>query len=115
MSRYVSCYLVTTALEDFPSLIEGIFKACDFNVIYQSIDYIMAREVPGRVSFSKLVTVEVLVDSTKATTTQVQVDLVVKNDELPLQINNHCRQLFNKITDALAESPQWHLLESVVQ
>ena len=114
MSRYVSCYLVTTSLEDFPSLVEGIFKACHFDVIYQRIEYILAREIPGQVSFSKLVTVEVLVDCTKATNTQVQVDLVVKNDELHLQVNNHCRQLFNKITDAIAESPQWHLLESVI-
>ncbi len=114
MSRYVSCYLVTTPLEEFPSLIESILKACDFNIIYQTVEYIIAREIPGKVSFSKLVTVEILIDSTKATKTQVQVDLIVKNDQLPLQVDNHCYQLFNKITDAIAQSPQWHLLESAV-
>ena len=114
MSRYISCYVVTTALEELPSLVETILTTCGFEIIYQRVEYIMAREIPGRVSFNKLVTVEVLIDSTKATTTQVQVDIIVKNDELPLQVNNHCRQLFNKIAETITQSPQWHLLESAI-
>ncbi len=38
----------------------------------------MAREIPGHVSFTKLVTVEVLIDRTTATATETHINLVFK-------------------------------------
>ena len=64
---------------------------CQLETIYELEDYLMAREIPGRVSFSKLVAAEVFIDITSATTDAVTVSFVLKNEELPLNRNNHCR------------------------
>lgn len=72
----------------------------------------MAREFPGQVSFPKLVTVEVLIDKTTATETKTRVNLVIKNEELPLQVDNHCHQMFNLVNQAITENRHWQLVES---
>ncbi len=67
----------------------------------------MAKERPGMVSYSQLATVEVLIGSTEATTKQVAkestatVNLVVKNEELPLKTNNHCHKVFQLVNQAI--------------
>jgi hypothetical protein len=73
----------------------------------------MARENPGGVPFPKLVTVEVLIDRTKATAEEVSMKCVIKNEELPLQSDNHCFQMFEKINAAMTGSSQWKLIETV--
>lgn len=113
MARYTCSYRFKVDLEKLQPLMIETLQACHFEVIYQAVDYIMAREFLGQISFSKLVTVEVLIDSTTAIDDEVQVNLVVKNDELPLQLNNRCRQLFALIQQAIAENPQWKLIENV--
>jgi hypothetical protein len=113
MARYSNCYTVTISVAEFPAQFANIMKLCGCEIVYHTIEYMMASEIPGKVPYSKLITVEVLLDTTKATKTQMQVDLVVKNDELPLQSNNHCRKMFDKVTDAIASSPEWKLLEEV--
>lgn len=74
----------------------------------------MAREIPGRVAFAKLVTVEVLIDKSTATSQEVRMNFVIKNEELPLQVDNHCRQMFETVQQAVTANPNWQLLESVV-
>jgi hypothetical protein len=39
--------------------------------------------------------------------------IVIKNQELPLQLDNHCRQVFEYIKQAIEESRHWHLIESL--
>jgi hypothetical protein len=73
---------------------------------------LVAREVPGHVSFAKLVTVEVLIEQFPTDESEVQMSFVVKNEELPLRNNNHCRQIFNLVNQAVAENRQWHLIKS---
>lgn len=113
MARYTCSYIVKTSLRELETLLKQLLKDCDFEVTYHTLDYMMAREIPGKVPFVKLVTVEVLIDSTTATKNQVQLSLVVKNDELPLQINNHCRQLFDGVQQVIAQDYKWQLIESV--
>lgn len=113
MARYTCSYIVKTSLKEVETLLNELLKACDFEVIYHTLDYMMAREIPGKVPFAKLVTVEALIDSTTATKNEVQLSLVVKNDELPLQINNHCRQLFEGVQQVIADDYNWQLVESV--
>jgi hypothetical protein len=72
----------------------------------------MAREFPGNVSFSKLVAVEVLIDKSTATETETRMSIVMKNEELPLQLDNHCRQIFEFVKQAIEHSRNWHLVES---
>ena len=43
---------------------------------------------------------------------EVRMNIVVKNEELPLQSDNHCRQMFNLVNRAVSESQQWHLIDS---
>ncbi len=112
MSRYLCAYIVKTPLSDLEDLLKQLLKSCNFEIIYHTLDYMMAKEIPGKVSFSKLVTVEVLVDSTTAVKNQVQVNLIVKNDELPLQVNNHCHQLFEQIQKLIAQDYQWHEVDN---
>jgi hypothetical protein len=80
-------------------------------LIYEIDDYIMGRENPGSVAFAKLVTTEFLIDVTVATLNSVGIKVVVKNEELPLKINNHCQQVFQEIQQAIGERhPHWQLL-----
>ncbi|MBE9114896.1 hypothetical protein IQ249_03195 [Lusitaniella coriacea LEGE 07157] len=113
MARYLCSLTLSVPIEELLSSLGDILQTCDFEIIYQTGDYLMAREVPGRISFSKLVTVEALIDRTTATPEEVRVNFVVKNEELPLQVDNHCRQMFNVVQRAIADSSQWQLLESV--
>jgi hypothetical protein len=59
------------------------------------------------------VTVEVLIDKSTATETESRMSIVIKNDELPLQVNNHCRQMFDFIKQAIEDCRHWHLIESL--
>jgi hypothetical protein len=113
MARYTSLFTVAVSLDRLRQLLTDILESCNFNVIYDTDDYLVAREVPGRVSFAKLVTVEVLIDRFSASDAEVRMNFVVKNEELPLNTDNHCRRMFNLVNRAVAESHQWHLIESV--
>jgi hypothetical protein len=113
MSRYVNCYLVTKTVEGLTVQFEKILKSCDFDIVYQSSECIVAREIPGKVPFSKLVTVELLIDNTKATAEQIQVDLIAKSDELTLQLDNHCYRLFDNLTKTIANCGNWQILEGL--
>lgn len=113
MARYTSLYTVAVSLDRFRQLLTDILCSCSLDVIYASEDYWVARELPGRVAFAKLVTVEVLIDQPQTPNAEVKMNFVVKNEELPLKSNNHCRQIFNLVNQAIAENRQWHLIESV--
>lgn len=114
MARYTCSYIARIPFEKIQPSLSEILQACDFNIAYQISDYMMAQEVRGKVSFSKLVRVEVLIDTTTATDEEVQVNLVVKNEELPLQVNNHCRQMFDLIQKTIAEDRHWQLEEDAI-
>ena len=113
MARYTSLHTVAVSLDRFRQLLTDILRSCSLDVIYASEDYWVARELPGRVSYAKLVTVEVLIDQPQTPSAEVKMNFVVKNEELPLKSNNHCRQIFNLVNQAIAENRQWHLIESV--
>lgn len=113
MARYTSSFVANTTLEQVPVLLSQLLESCEFEVVYQATDYLMAREVPGKINFSKLVSVEILIESTTATENRVPVTFVVKNDELPLNPNNHCNQRFQQIQHTLNESQQWQLVAAV--
>jgi C4-type Zn-finger protein len=112
MARYTSLYTVAVSLDRFRQLLTDILRSCSLDVIYSSEDYLLARELPGQVSFAKLVTVEVLIDQPHSQDSEVRMNFVVKNEELPLKSNNHCREIFNMVNQAISENRQWHLIES---
>lgn len=113
MARYTCLFTVAAPVKDLQHKVSEILEACSFDIIYAAGDYLMAREIPGQVVFSKLVTVEVLIDKTTATEREVRMSFVVKNEELPLQVDNHCRQVFELVNRAITENRQWQLIDSV--
>jgi hypothetical protein len=115
MARYTHDLTVAVPLSQFYEQVKAVLKACHFEVLYFKEDYVVARESPGNVPFSRLVTVEVFVDSTRATPDITHLNIVVKNEELPLQANNHCYQMYEKLNQAIAENQGWELIKSTLE
>ncbi|MDZ7961818.1 MAG: hypothetical protein RMY34_28745 [Aulosira sp. DedQUE10] len=113
MARYTCSFIVSVPVEHLQPLLVDLLQDCDLDIQYYTADYIMAREIPGTVSFSKMVKVEVLIDKSTATETETRMSIVVKNEELPLQLDNHCRQIFEFVKQAIEHSRHWHLIESL--
>jgi hypothetical protein len=113
MSRYVCHFLVNLSPQSVRAPLKKLLENCQLETIYDLEDYIMAREIPGRVSFTKLVTAEVLINTTNATQNAVTLSFVVKNEELPLSTNNHCRQMFDLLRVALEQHADWQPINSL--
>ncbi|MDF5728800.1 MAG: hypothetical protein PUP92_12430 [Rhizonema sp. PD38] len=113
MARYTCSFIISVPINDLQPLLVELLQDCNLDVQYYTADYIMAREIPGNVSFSKLVTVEALIDKSTATDTGTRMSIVIKNDELPLQLQNHCQQMFEFIKQAIEDCRYWHLIESL--
>ncbi|MGM3305058.1 hypothetical protein ACSQ6I_03575 [Anabaena sp. WFMT] len=113
MARYTCSFIVSVPIDQLQRLLIQLLQECHLDVQYYTADYIMAREIPGQVSFSKLVTIEVLIDKSNATETETGMSIIMKNEELPLQLNNHCRQIFDFVRQSIEQSRHWHLIESI--
>ncbi|MBR8837297.1 MAG: hypothetical protein DSM106950_25635 [Stigonema ocellatum SAG 48.90 = DSM 106950] len=113
MARYTCSFIVSVTIDHLQPLLVELLQDCNLDVQYHTADYIMAREIPGNVFFSKLVTVEVLIDKSTATETESRMSIVIKNEELPLQLHNHCRQMFEFIKQAIENCRHWHLIQSL--
>lgn len=107
MARYTCSYLVGLSEKEMIASLKTTLEACDLTLTYETGGYIMAKEKPGKVSFPKLVELEILFDRNKKQKGKMQVDFVAKNEELPLQIDNHCFSIFTQLQDALKEQQLW--------
>ncbi len=85
MARYTCSFIVSITSDHLQPLLIELLQQCDLDVQYCTPDYVLAREIPGNVSFPKLVAVEVLIDKSSATETETRMSIVIKNEELPLQ------------------------------
>jgi hypothetical protein len=113
MARYTCLFTVGISLKNLQQVLTEVLESCHLKVIYDTGDYMMAREIPGHVSFAKLVTVEVLIDKTIATDDEIKMSFVIKNEELPLQVSNHCRTVFDQVIQSVQDSKNWRLIETV--
>jgi hypothetical protein len=113
MARYTCSFIISIPIDHLQPLLLDLLQNCDLEIQYYSFDYILAREIPGNVPFSKLVKVEVFIEKSTATETETRMSIVVKNEELPLQVDNHCRQMFEFVKQAIEKSRHWHLIESL--
>jgi hypothetical protein len=113
MARYTCSFIVSVDIDHLQPLIIELLESSGLNVQYYTPDYIMAREVPGSIDFPKLVTVEILIDKTTATDLETRMTLVGKSAELPLKLDNHCRQVFDFIKQEIEHSRHWHLVQSL--
>jgi hypothetical protein len=112
MARYTSLFTVASSVEQLRDLLKNILESCSLDIIYDTGDYLVAREKPGQVSFAQLVTVEVLLDQSLSSQ-ETRMNFVVKNEELPLKVDNHCHRIFDNLNQAIVGNHQWHLIESV--
>lgn len=115
MARYTCTYLVGLPEQEMLASLKAILQECDLNLTYETGGYIMAKEKPGNVSFTKLVELEVLFDRNKANKGNIQVDFVVKNEELPLQTDNHCHEVFQSIQKVVNSQKPWQLETGIVE
>lgn len=114
MARYTCSFTVASGNNNgLRQSIKEILLSCSLDAIYDQSEYIMAREIPGKVSLAKLVSVEVLIDGTTATESQTRVSLVVKNEELPLQAANHCYQVFERINSTISLNQNWQSVQTI--
>ncbi|MDG2990786.1 hypothetical protein L3556_07560 [Candidatus Synechococcus calcipolaris G9] len=91
----------------------GTLRSCDLEVIHATEDYLVARELSDRASLAQLVIVEVLIDKTHASEKSTDLDMVFRNEELSLKRNNHCEQLYHRVSQAIADNKNWQLIRSV--
>lgn len=111
MARYTCRFDIPTGPDLVRKPLRQLLEDCTMDIIYEIDDYVMGREAPGKVAFAKLATAEILIDTTVATEHSVGIKLVVKNEELPLKVNNHCQQVFNLLQQEIATRyPDWTLL-----
>lgn len=113
MARYTCLFTVALPNNSLRQSLIEILKSLNIEVQYDTAEYLMGREKPGKVPFGKLVTVEVLIDNTTATETEIKMTLVAKNEELPLQLNNHCHKLFQQVSEQIEGSSQLKLINTV--
>ncbi|MEO1622031.1 MAG: hypothetical protein AAFU53_13500 [Cyanobacteria bacterium J06632_3] len=104
MARYTNFFMTSAPKEDVHQGLLSALATCDLEVVYQDPVYIVAKEKPGQVSFAQLTTVELLLNPPTIETGGAKIDLVVKNEELPLRQQNHCREVFTKVNQAISDA-----------
>ncbi|AFZ13108.1 hypothetical protein Cri9333_2237 [Crinalium epipsammum PCC 9333] len=114
MARYTCSFILAVPIGSLQQGIIEVLESCNFDIVYNTPDNIMAREIPGKVSYAKLARAEVLIERATATEKEVRINVVVKNEELPLQVENHCHQMFDRVHQGILEYRHWQLVESVV-
>jgi hypothetical protein len=112
MARYTGLFVVAVPIDRLRQLLYDVFESCGCEVIYDTGDYMMAREIPGRISYTKLVKAEVIIHRPSDENQDIRMKVEMKNEELPLQYENHCRQMFDYIWQAITQNRQWQVVES---
>lgn len=104
MARYTNFFMTRSSQEAISQSLVSALEACDLTLVYQDPVCIVAKERPGQVSFAQLATVELLISPPTVESGGSKIDLVVKNEELPLRAQNHCREVFAQINQAIADA-----------
>lgn len=103
MARYTNFFMTSAPQEEVHKGLVSALEGCDLNLVYQDPVYIVAKEKPGQVSFAQLTTVELLINPPTIEMGGAKIDLVVKNEELPLRQQNHCREVFDQVNQAISD------------
>lgn len=109
MARYSCSFSSPQSCTPLSEQLDGTFEKCNVEIIYDDPVYLVGRELPGQVSFSRLVTVEALIDQPKSNKGSLKINCVVKNEELPLNQDNHCRRMFDEFKKKVQEHTSWKL------
>jgi hypothetical protein len=103
MARYTNLFMTGAPKEEVHQGLVTALEACNLDLVYQDPVYIVAKEKPGQVSFAQLATVEILLNPPALETQGAKIDLIVKNEELPLRQQNHCHTVFTQVNQAVSE------------
>lgn len=104
MARYSCVLTVEASVNCSKQLLKNILEACNFRIVHETGDYLMASELPGQTEFMKLVTAEVLIDQTRDPAQEVQLKCVVKNEELPVNTDTHCHKVFEQLSSVISKN-----------
>ena len=104
MARYTNFFMTRSSQEAISQSLVSALEACDLNLVYQDPVCIVAKERPGQVAFAQLATIEVLISPPTLESGGSKIDLVVKNEELPLRTQNHCHEVFVQVNQAIADA-----------
>ena len=113
MARYTQHYVIKILPEKLRQAIVDSLESCKLSITYSTDDYIRAQEKAGSVSFSQLVTVEILIHQASDAEGQVKLTSVTKNEELPLRLNNHCHDIADVVSKAFSSNKSWKVVESI--
>ncbi|MEB3341172.1 hypothetical protein [Okeania sp.] len=114
MARYTGIFTVSFGIEDLQPIFIEILTYCGCEIIYNRRDYLMARELPGQVSFPKLVYIDINLERLSNATEKTRIKIVVRSEELAVKLDNHCYQVFYLLTKLIVENSHWELLESII-
>ncbi|MEM8637560.1 MAG: hypothetical protein AAGG51_01895 [Cyanobacteria bacterium P01_G01_bin.54] len=109
MARYSCSFYSPQSTGALRNHLSQALQACNIEVIHDDPEYLVGREMPGHVSFAKLVVIEALVDKPEQGRGQSKINCVLKNEELPLSRDNHCRQMFDSFKRAVQDRTSWQL------
>ncbi len=113
MARYTQTFVVAILPEKLRQALMDSLESCNLSIIYSTDDYVMARELAGQIAYAKLVTVEVLIHQSSIEGDTVKLTCVTKNEELPLQMNNHCQRMADLVAQSFTCNQTWKLLENI--
>jgi len=78
MARYTNLLTVPKSIPTLRDSIADSLKSCGLALIYETGDYLVAKEKPGEVSFAQLTTIEVLINPPTSAAETAKVNLVVR-------------------------------------
>lgn len=104
MARYSNFFKVAAPGSNLRDFLVRTLEACDLSMVYETSDYLVAKEKPGQVAMNQLATVEVLINPPTHEDAQAKVNLVVRNEELALSLNNHCHRIFSALNEAIGSA-----------
>ncbi|GFZ94134.1 hypothetical protein [Okeania sp. KiyG1] len=113
MARYTGVFTVAVDVENLKLILTDILSYCGFEVVYIRGNYLMASEVHGQVVFSKLVTIDININIA-SNTEKIGINIVFRNEEIPLKLDNHCRQKFDLLSKSIIENPNWEYIDSII-
>jgi len=113
MARYTGFFIVNVAIDDLRPMMIDILESCNLEITYQTPSSIIAREAIGKVTVHELVIAEVVFDTATSTINETKMTVYIKNEALALQSVNHCRGIFEQVSQLIIDNRQWVLLESI--
>ena len=113
MARYTCTFAIPCSQEQITQWLPQILQVCHLNIVHSGEDYILAKERPGQVSFTELVSVEILVEQQSLDSDGINLNFIVRNEELPLKASNHCRTMSERISEAIQSHKEIETLSYV--